>query len=390
MRSDRKDGVVIHEVILPKLGTNMEHAQICRWLVKEGQRVNKGDVIAEVDTDKAAFELESEVSGVVRRLIAADRQKVAVTEVIALIGDEGDDLAPALERIAREASERAKKPTHNESVRRVWTHAAAVTQDSGAAPKMSPAARGLLKKAGLDAAVVARHFGGRTVQTGDIEAIAGRKKLVIYGAGLGAKQVLEVTRLLDGFLVIGLMDDDAAIKGKDICGLPVKGGFAELKALAAAGEVDAVALSFHSQVRRKVHRRIRSEMPALSIPALVDPRAVVGYGAKIGDGALVEAGAVIGPDTVIGEGAIVDIGAKVAHDCDIGAFCHLSPGCTISGIVCLKEHVLVGVGAAVNSTTTIGSNSVVTPCSAVMNDVPEEVVVSGVPAQIIGRSRRGE
>lgn len=381
---------MIHEVILPKLGTNMEHALITRWLVREGQRVSKGDPLAEVDSDKAAFELEAEVAGVVRRVLAAEKQQVAVTEVMALIGEADDDLEPVLARIAAEAQARASRPTHNEAVRKVWVDAAPGGSVEKPDLKMSPAARALMKKLGLNPAVVAGCFRGKTVQAEDLESLGARRKLAIFGAGLGAKQVLEVVRQLPGYLVVCLIDDDPALKGREVSGLPVRGGFSDLKSLVAAGEIDDVTLSFHSQVRRKVHLRIRREIPEVGLPAIIDPRAILGYGVKVGDGALVEAGVVIGPDTVIGEGAIADIGVRVAHDCEIGPFCHLSPGCTISGIACLKEHVLVGAGAAVNSTTTIGAHSVVTPCSAVMNDVPDGVLVSGVPAQIIGKSRRGE
>jgi maltose O-acetyltransferase len=51
--------------------------------------------------------------------------------------------------------------------------------------------------------------------------------------------------------------------------------------------------------------------------------------------------------------------------------------------------VLVGVGAAINSTVTVGRNVIITPGAAVMNDVPDDVVVGGVPAKVLGQSRRG-
>jgi len=50
----------------------------------------------------------------------------------------------------------------------------------------------------------------------------------------------------------------------------------------------------------------------------------------------------------------------------------------------------VGVGAAINSTVNVGRNVIIAPGAAVMNDVPDDVVVSGVPAKVIGESRRGE
>ena len=214
-------------------------------------------------------------------------------------------------------------------------------------------------------------------------------RIVIYGAGLGAKQLLEITRQLEEFAVVGLIDDKPGLDGSELGGVPVLGGFAALVALAGErGEIDGVALSFHSEIRRKVHRRLKDAID-LPIVALVDPRAHVGADVQIGAGALIEAGAVVGPGTEIGEGAIVDVGAIVAHDCFIGPFSHLSPGCALSGVVCLRENVLVSVGAAINSTVTVGRNVIITPGAAVMNDLPDDVIVGGVPAKIIGTSRRG-
>ncbi|MBI4504704.1 MAG: serine acetyltransferase, partial [Chloroflexi bacterium] len=184
------------------------------------------------------------------------------------------------------------------------------------------------------------------------------------------------------------IDDNPSLAGADIAGLRVLGGFAALAELAARRALDGVTLSFHSEVRRKIHRRIAADL-GLRIVPLVDPRAVVGMGVQVGDGALIEAGAVVGPGTTVGEGTIVDVGAVVAHDCFLGPFSHLSPGCHLSGVVHLVENVLVGVGASINSTVTVGRNVIIAPGAGVMNDVPDDVVVSGVPAKVIGGSRRG-
>jgi len=216
-----------------------------------------------------------------------------------------------------------------------------------------------------------------------------RTRIVIYGAGLGAKQLLEITRQLDTIEVIGLIDDKPGMAGTAIGGTTILGGFEALKSLVARGAVDGVALSFHSEVRRKVHRKIAAAMD-IRFVSLVDPRAHVGADVEIGDGALIEAGAVVGPGTIVGEGVIVDVGAIVAHDCSLGAFSHLSPGCALSGVVCLKENVLVSVGASINSTVTVGRNVIITPGAAVMNDLPDDVIVGGVPAKVMGASRRGE
>jgi sugar O-acyltransferase (sialic acid O-acetyltransferase NeuD family) len=376
------------EVILPKLGMNMEAAIITSWLKHEGDRVAVGDVLAEVETDKATIELEADAAGVLRKLLAAEGEHVAVNQPIAVIGAAEEDISALVERLQAAP---AGASSHVERTYEAWKHATPeLAGRDGAASAASPSAPSAVpaREPGIDPEAIRARLAQRGVLKAPQSASTARKRLVIYGAGLGARQLLEVTRQLGDVEVVGLIDDNPELKDARIAGLPVLGGFGDLAGLAERGEIDGIALSFHSEVRRKVHRRIAAEVKLPILP-LVDPRAIVGMDVQLGAGALIEAGAVVGPGTTIGEGTIVDVGAVVAHDCFLGPFSHLSPGCTLSGVVSLTENVLVGVGAAINSTVTIGRNVIITPGAAVMNDVGDDVVVGGVPAKMIGQSRRG-
>jgi len=82
------------EVRLPRLGQGMEAGRIVRWLKAEGERVEKGEPLFEVDTDKATQEVEAEASGVLLR-IAVHEGEVPVGETIGLIGEEGEAVAAA-------------------------------------------------------------------------------------------------------------------------------------------------------------------------------------------------------------------------------------------------------------------------------------------------------
>ena len=77
------------EVKLPRLGQGMEAGTIVKWLKAEGDRVEKGEPLFEVDTDKATQEVEAEASGVLLR-IAVESGEVPVGQTIAVIGEEGE------------------------------------------------------------------------------------------------------------------------------------------------------------------------------------------------------------------------------------------------------------------------------------------------------------
>ena len=78
-------------VIMPKLGLTMDEGKLVAWLKKEGDRIEAGEILFEVETDKATMEVESPVAGYVRKLLAAGGETVPVTQVIALISTTADE-----------------------------------------------------------------------------------------------------------------------------------------------------------------------------------------------------------------------------------------------------------------------------------------------------------
>ena len=78
-------------VIMPKLGQTVEEATIVRWHKKEGDKVAKGDVLFEIETDKAVLEVESFYDGVLLKAFVGEQETVPVSSTVAFIGDEGEE-----------------------------------------------------------------------------------------------------------------------------------------------------------------------------------------------------------------------------------------------------------------------------------------------------------
>ncbi len=96
-------------ILMPALSPTMEHGKLARWLVKEGDAVSPGDVIAEIETDKATMEVESDNGGVVVKLLVPEgAENVPVNAPIAIIAEEGEDVdADALALAAKPAEAQA-------------------------------------------------------------------------------------------------------------------------------------------------------------------------------------------------------------------------------------------------------------------------------------------
>jgi len=139
---------MIRKITIPKLSTNVEEVTVTGWLKKEGEAIRKGEPLAELTTDKAAFEFESPCSGIVRRILAEKKSIIPIGYVMALIGDPMDPL-PDVGDLNRRLLEKhqqvaGKKPP---------------VSTKGPPPKATvvratPAARRLAREHGVDLAAV--------------------------------------------------------------------------------------------------------------------------------------------------------------------------------------------------------------------------------------------
>ena len=86
----------ITKVVMPKLSEAMENGKVIKWIKKEGDRVEGGEIIAEIETDKADLELEAFGSGVLRKIVVPAGDRAPVGGLIAVIADAADDIAGLL------------------------------------------------------------------------------------------------------------------------------------------------------------------------------------------------------------------------------------------------------------------------------------------------------
>src|SRR5919202_3899607 len=93
-RSSKRCSAMAEEVKLPRLGQGMESGTIVKWLKSEGDQVEKGEPLYELDTDKVTQEVEADVSGVLLK-IAVREGEVPVGQTVAVIGEAGEEVGPA-------------------------------------------------------------------------------------------------------------------------------------------------------------------------------------------------------------------------------------------------------------------------------------------------------
>ena len=138
------------EVILPRLGQGMESGTIVRWLKSEGEPVEKGEPLFELDTDKVTQEVEAEANGVLLK-IAVSEGEVPVGQTVAFIGAQGEEV-PDLAAAPRQEAAEPPKETSPEP-RSEPTPQAAVAAGNGRI-KASPLARRMARERGIELSAI--------------------------------------------------------------------------------------------------------------------------------------------------------------------------------------------------------------------------------------------
>jgi sugar O-acyltransferase (sialic acid O-acetyltransferase NeuD family) len=205
-----------------------------------------------------------------------------------------------------------------------------------------------------------------------------KEKIFVFGASGHAKVVIDIIERQGLYEIAFLVDDDPALKGRQVYGYPVLGGKEDL--LASDIRLGIVAIG-SNRARSAVAAWLREN--GFGFVSAIHPSAQLARGVTVGSGSVVMAGAVINSDSTIGYEAIVNTRVSIDHDCTIGDGVHLAPGSTLCGTVTVGEGTFVCAGATIIPNLTIGSNVTVGAGSTVIRDVPDGVTVVGSPAKTV-------
>ncbi len=173
------------DVFMPRLSDTMQEGTVSTWTKKVGDRVEKGDVLAEIETDKATMELEAYEEGILEKIVVEAGQTVPIGEVIAVIGSgsgvsaappngEATPAAPAADA-APSAGAEAPAPAPSAPAKTPSTPApsapapASTAADGVATIKASPLARAIARDAGLDLSTVRGSGPGGRIVRADVE-----------------------------------------------------------------------------------------------------------------------------------------------------------------------------------------------------------------------------
>jgi len=215
-------------ILMPALSPTMEKGNLAKWLKKEGDTVKSGDIIAEIETDKATMEYEAVDEGTIAKIVVPEgTQDVAVNAVIAVLAGEGEDVkaagasaaaakAPAPEKKAEPAKPEAKSEAKPAPKAEAPKPAAPAPQATASKPASAPAggrvfasplAKRLAKDAGIDLSRVEGSGPHGRVIARDIDAAKSGKGLRAPGAAAAAGGSPSVTPAMSDQQILGLYEE---------------------------------------------------------------------------------------------------------------------------------------------------------------------------------------
>ena len=212
------------------------------------------------------------------------------------------------------------------------------------------------------------------------------RPVLLVGAGGIGRETAEAVRALNAsgpkFELLGFLDDDPALAGVDIDGVPVLGPVDDVTRFTGASVVLTTAGTHDQASRWRIAHRLA--LPASRFATVVHPACVLPSNSEIAPGCVLLAAVVATMPLRLGAHVVVMPAVVFIHDNVIEDYATFGAGVRLGGGVRVCEGAYLGAGALVREDVTIGRWSIVGMGAVVLRDVEEGEVVAGVPARTVG------
>ena len=216
---------------------------------------------------------------------------------------------------------------------------------------------------------------------GGIHGRTCKKDIVIIGAGGFGREIAwlieDINKVKNEWNIVGFVDDDESVQGKDINGYKVIGNINWLK----EQELFVVNAIGNPVIKKKVMDKLDGSKN--QYPVLIHPSVIYSERVTFGEGSIICAGNTLTVDIQIGKHVIINLDSTIGHDSVIGDYSTILPSVNISGCVNIEKCVSIGTGSAIIQGVKIGNNTIIGAGSVVTKDLPENCTAVGVPAKPI-------
>jgi len=348
-------------VLVPTTDVNSETGLLVEWLAADRSEVKAGEIIAEIETSKAIIEVPAPEAGFLLHAVRTGTD-VRLSEPVARLFDDLNALEAHAEAEQRRRAETAESgPRATEPARRraeeLGVDLASIGGDSLITVGMVVAAAAAATTATIDL-------------PDPLPGVTGRPRIALFGAGLGATQVIDILQAAESGTAVAIADDDASIWAGEVMGVPIVGGFERFMKLFGEDAFDAAIIAIGTSVPARA--RLREALAANGIPLAnaIDPTARIAGGVTFGTGNIVCAFCHFGIGTVVGDNNFLSAYNSYDHHNRLGSDIATGPACTTSGLVVLGDRVRLGTGIHLEPYVELGDDVQVASGSVIVASVP--------------------
>lgn len=373
-----------NEILAPKLGANDEYVILTQWLVSNGEKVEKNEPIAVLESTKAIIDFESPFEGYIY-IIVEEFDEVPCGNVIGIITSESQD--NILEEYKKTKLSKPEIEGENSNIPENL--------------KLTKKARELLAKYKIDINLLPRN---RILKENDIEELINKNnrnneaevngmetagkikvdyiiknensnKIIIYGGGGHAKTCIDIIRQMGVFDIYGIVGRKLKL-GSLVLGVPVVGDDEYLIKLYKEGYhliVNGVGAVSNHPVREDIYIKLKNI--GFYLPNILHPKSILEPSVKMGEGNQIMAAAAVGSDAVIGNNCIINTGSIISHDCSLADNVHTAPGAILAGNVIVGSNTLIGMGSCTYLRVKIGTNVTIYNGCIISHDITDNSII---------------
>lgn len=353
-------------ISMPAISSNEDRAELTQWLTPNGTHVEKNQVIAIAETTKTTIDVLATDSGVLYH-VAPENGFAGTGEPIGFISSAADFSVECALAELREAKQKIEKP---------WTKKAELV-----ANKLSINIEDLARQLGrtvTEADVLGYNANDcdlRDLTDDKYPATRRERVLLIGGGGGGGTLAVDAIQRTTHQRAVGILDNNAALHGKTMLGVPVLGANNMAKHLYEEGFFDAAIIIVTANIEEREH--MFNELCGQGIPFtnVIDTSVEVRTNVTMGTGNLIMANGFLAACVTLGDNNFLASHTCIEHHSIIGSHCTFGPRSTTSGAVVVGDKVKFGMGVLIEPYLTIGSHSLIPSGAVVTTPIPENSVL---------------
>lgn len=353
----------VKEIIIPKFDANSEFGVFLGWRAPEGGAVRKGDVLCEIETDKAVYELHSEAAGILVQKIAEGEKILFNDAVIGFIAtDEG------------EATLLRTTPLTQAALSNEMTDIKATRKAFELANQFNIDLRKISKKSVITEEDVRQIIRPAPETVSPVLPPGGYppnvNRILVVTAAYGSMQVIDILLNDPHVRVIGCVDDDPALAEAQLFGVSVLGKTDKIELLWRQKSFDSAIIATSGTPR--VRKKLFDHCVALGIPMAnaIDPSVRINRGVSIGRGNVICSHVHLGACTQLGDNNFISANSSIDHHNVWGSHITTGPNCVTSALVIVQDAVKMGTGIFIQPKIEIGGGAIIASGAVLQTSIP--------------------